>query len=167
MRRYFALKSADGTKAVRPVDPKTLAAILNRTAASDREVALYPSAGIGYESGPSVYNPATGRQRVGGLSTSVGVGVGVGPSQSGASEQERRVMKMELSEKGLPETTASKPLSGYLYFPTAGKNKNGIPVGMQPRQREAARPENTALNPSFPHPLATRPKGSDFTSLAP
>lgn len=87
---------------------------------------LYPSAGIGYESGPRVYDPVTGTPRGGGLSTSAGVGVGVGPSQSGAGEQDRTTMELELSEKGLPETKASKPLSGYLYFPVTSKKKNGL-----------------------------------------
>ena len=124
-RHHFVLKTAEGTHLSRPADPKTVAAILNRTAGSDREVTLYPSVGIGYESGPR-YDPVTGTQRVGGLSTSAGVGVGVGPSQSGASEQDRRTMEMELSEKGLPDIKTSKPVSGYLYFPVTGKKKSGL-----------------------------------------
>jgi hypothetical protein len=125
-RHHFVLKTADGAHLARPADPKTVAAILNKTAAADREVTLYPSIEIGYESGPRVYDPATGGQRGGGLSTAAGVGVGVGPSQSGASEQDRSAMEIELSEKGLPEIKVSKPLSGYLYFPVSGKKKNGF-----------------------------------------
>jgi len=125
-RHQFALRTADGGSFVRPADPKTVAAIMSKTAASDRDVTLYPSAGIGYESGPRVYDPVTGTQRGGGLSTSAGVGVGVGPSRSGGSEQDRRVMEMELSEKGLPETKASKATAGYLYFPITGKKKNAL-----------------------------------------
>jgi hypothetical protein len=125
-RHDFVLKTADGTNLSRPADPKTVAAILNKTAGSDREVTLYPSVGIGYESGPRVYDPVTGTPRGGGLSTSAGVGVGVGPSQSGASEQDRRTMEMELSEKGLPGIKTSKPVSGYLYFPVTGKKKSGL-----------------------------------------
>jgi hypothetical protein len=126
VRRHFVLKSASGTSFVRAADPKTVAAGLHRAAGSDRNVTLYPSAGIGYESGPRVYDPATGEQRGGGLITSTGVGVGMGPSQSGASEQDRRVMETELSEKGLPECQASKPVSGYLYFPLSGKKKGAF-----------------------------------------
>lgn len=125
-RHQFTLRSADGGSFVRPADPKTVAAIMSRTAASDRDVTLYPTAGIGYESGPRVYDPVTGTQRGGGLSTSAGVGVGVGPSRSGSSEQDRRVMEMELSEKGLPEIKTSKPTAGYLYFPISGKKKNAL-----------------------------------------
>jgi len=125
-RRDFALKSADGANFARPSDPKTVAAVLNRAASSDRQVTLYPSAGIGYESGPRVYDPVTGGQRGGGLRTSAGVGVGVSPSQSGASEQDRRAMEMELSEKGFPETKTSKAISGYLYFPVRGKKKSAL-----------------------------------------
>jgi len=72
----------------------------------------------------TVYDPVTGGQRGGGLSTGASVGVGTGRPQSGTSEQDRRAMEMELSEKGLPEGKASKPVSGYLYFPVSGKKKH-------------------------------------------
>jgi hypothetical protein len=125
-RRDFVLKSADGSNVARPADPKTVAAILQKAAGSDRDVTLYPSVGIGYESGPRVYDPVNGGTRGGGLTTAAGVGVGVGPSRSGTSEQDRRAMEMELSEKGLPEGKASKAVSGYLYFPVSGKKKSGL-----------------------------------------
>src|SRR5262245_12466143 len=125
-RHHFVLRTAEGTHLSRPADPKTVAAVLNRTAGSDREVTLYPSVGIGYESGPRVYDPVTGTPRGSGLSTSAGVGVGVGPSQSGASEKDRRAMETELFEKGLPDIKTSKPVSGYLYFPVTGKKRNGL-----------------------------------------
>src|SRR5262245_45250447 len=125
-RHHFVLKTAEGTNLSRAADPKTVAGVLARTAGSDRDVALYPSVGIGYESGPRVYDPVTGTPRGGGLTTSAGVGVGIGPSQSGASEQDRRTMETELSEKGLPDIKTSKPVSGYLYFPATGKERNGL-----------------------------------------
>jgi len=122
-RRDFILRKADGGILARPSDPKTVAAILQKTAASDRDVTLYPSVGVGYESGPRVYDPVTGTQRGGGLHTAAGVGVGVGRSQSGASEQDRKTMELELSEKGFPEGKAERPLCGYLYFPLTTKKK--------------------------------------------
>ena len=44
-------------------------------------------------------------------------------SHSGSSERDRVTMQTELSEKGLPEGTASAPVAGYLYFPLT-KEKN-------------------------------------------
>jgi hypothetical protein len=46
----------------------------------------------------------------------VGVGIGSRGDQPGSSEKDRSVMETELSEKGLPEGTASAPVAGYLYF---------------------------------------------------
>jgi hypothetical protein len=122
-RRDFILKKADGGVLARPSDPKTVAAILQKTAGSDRDVTLYPSVAVGYESGPRAYDPVTGTQRGRGVYIATGVGVGVGPSQSGASEQDRKTMELELSEKGFPEGKAERPFCGYLYFPLATKQK--------------------------------------------
>jgi hypothetical protein len=61
----------------------------------------------------------------GGVYTSTGVSVGFGSpgTQPGSTEADRTAMEMELSEKGLPEGTASAPVAGHLYFPIA-KKKN-------------------------------------------
>ena len=122
-RRDFILRKADGEVLARPSDPTTVAAILQRTAASDRDVTLYPSVGVGYESGPRGYDPGTGTQRGGGLTTAVGVGVGIGHSGSGASDQDRKTMALELSEKGIPQGKAGGPVCGHLYFPLTTKKK--------------------------------------------
>ena len=78
------------------------------------DVTVVPVASIGYENGIDLY---TGQRRSG-ISTSTGVGVGVGkPKQKPAStEADRRIMELELSEKGLPEGNSTQPVSGYLYF---------------------------------------------------
>lgn len=107
----------------RPADPKAIAASLQKAASSDRDVTLYPTATIGYESGPGYYDPMTGTRRGGGLYTGVGVGVGVGNPGRGTSEQDRRTMETELTDKGLPEGAVSKPVSGYLYFPLKDRKK--------------------------------------------
>jgi hypothetical protein len=124
-RRDFVLRGADNGIVARPGDPKAIASTLHRANGSDREVALYPSVGIGYESGPRTYDPATGEQRGGGLRTAAGVGVGVGGSQAGSTEQDRKTMELELTEKGLPEGETSKPVAGYLYFPLKARKKAG------------------------------------------
>jgi hypothetical protein len=51
------------------------------------------------------------------------VGIG-GPNGRGYPE-DRRVMETELTEKGLPEGSISKPVCGYLYFPIPEKLKKG------------------------------------------
>jgi len=35
-------------------------------------------------------------------------------------------MEVELSEKGLPEGTASVPVAGYVYFPVSSRKKNAV-----------------------------------------
>ncbi len=115
----FALRLAIQQAGVKPGSAPVLAATIQKSAASQRDITIYPSAGVGYESG-TVYDPATGQpRRQGGVTTSVGVGVGVGGSQPapGSSERDRKTMEQELSEKGLPEGQASAPVAGYLYFP--------------------------------------------------
>jgi hypothetical protein len=123
-RRDFVLRGADTEILARPGDPKAVASTLQKTAGSDREVTLYPSVGIGYESGPRVYDPVTGEQRGGGLRTAAGMGVGVGSSQVGTTDQDRRTMELELMEKGLPEGKTSKSVAGYLYFLLKAKKKS-------------------------------------------
>jgi len=124
-RRDFVLRGPDNGILARPGDPKAIASTLQRANGSDREVALYRSVGIGYESGPRTYDPATGEQRGGGLRTAAGVGVGVGGSQAGSTEQDRKTMELELTEKGLPEGETSKAIAGYLYFPLKARKKAG------------------------------------------
>ncbi len=120
--KFFVLKAVDGSGLVRPLDPASIAGILRRTTGDKREVALYPTVGVGYESGG--YNdPYYGGHRGGGWSTGVGVGVGVGRSGGGAAPEDRRVMETELSEKEMPVGLYSERVCGYLFFPVAEKNR--------------------------------------------
>jgi hypothetical protein len=120
--KYFVLKAADGSGLVRPLDPASVAGILRRTTGDKREVALYPTVGVGYESGG--YNdPYYGGRRGGGWSTGVGVGVGIGRSGSGTAPEDRKVMETELSEKEIPAGVHSERVCGYLYFPIPEKNR--------------------------------------------
>ncbi len=118
----FALRIANTQNTARPANPRAIAAILHKDAAKGG-VDVYPSVGVGYESGPRGYDPATGTVRGGGVRTSVGVGVGVGGPHAASTDQDRRTMELELSEKGLPEGATSKPVAGYLYFPLVAKKK--------------------------------------------
>ena len=62
----FVLRTGDSDIAARPSEAKVLAAKLQKKAASlnDRDITVYPSAGVGYETGG--YDPITGQRRQGG-----------------------------------------------------------------------------------------------------
>lgn len=125
----FVLRVNGTDVATKPSTAEVLAAKLQKQSApppsSGHDVGVYPTAGVGYESGGR--DPITGQRRGGGVVTTAGVGVGIGGPQgpqAGSTDRDRRTMELELSEKGLPEGEASAPVSGYLYFalPT-GKDK--------------------------------------------
>ncbi len=120
----FSLRLPSSDVAVRPMSPRLAAARVQKDKTAKRTVDLYPSVGVGYETGRT-YDPITGQQRPGGVYTSTGVGVGVG-GPSGPSDRDRGVMEMELTEQGLPEGMASAPVAGHLYFPSSAKRKSGI-----------------------------------------
>ena len=111
----FSVRVLGSETAVKPSSAKVVAASIQKSAESQRDVTVSPSVGVGYESGP--YGHGTYRE--------VGVAVGISEpgSHSGSSERDRDTMQTELSEKGLPEGTASAPVAGYLYFPLT-KKKN-------------------------------------------
>lgn len=123
----FVLRVSGTDVATKPSTAEVLAAKLQKKAtpsAGSHDVVVYPSAGVGYESGG--YDPVTGQRRPGGVVTSTGVGVGIGGSQppaAGSTDRDRRTMELELSEKGLPEGSAVAPVSGYLYFSLPDKDK--------------------------------------------
>lgn len=119
----FVLRVPGTDIATKASSAEVLAAKLQKKASPSSsggpDVTVYPSAGVGYESGG--YDPVTGQRRPGGVVTSTGVGVGVGmggsqPPKPGSSDRDRRTMELELSEKALPEGSASAAVSGYLYF---------------------------------------------------
>jgi hypothetical protein len=121
----FTLRRTGSDTATKPSSAKVAAATLQKSAREQRDISVSPTVGVGYESG-NVYDPATGRQRRGGVYTSTGVGVGIGSkgSDPGSSEKDRAVMETELSEKGLPEGTTATPVAGYLYFPISRVKKD-------------------------------------------
>ena len=120
----FALRSGASDVAVRPSDAGVIAGRILKSAPSQREVAVYPQVGIGYESGPRVRDPVTGEIRGGGVRTSAGVGVGVGETRPGSTDRDREVMQLELEEKGLPQGNAAKAVAGHLYFHLPSRRKN-------------------------------------------
>ena len=101
--------SRDYARAAKPADA---ARVLQRSNAKrgGRDVTLYPHVGVGYSSGGPYHNR--------GWHTSAGVGVGIGDSEPEAStDDDRKTMETELTEKSLPAGTFDKPVAGYLYFP--------------------------------------------------
>jgi hypothetical protein len=105
----------------KPASAKVVASRLQKKAEATRDISIYPSVGVGYGNGG--YDPATGTRAPGGTYKQVGVGVGIGGSgpQPGSTDKDRAAMETELMEKGLPEGTASVPVSGYVYFQVARK----------------------------------------------
>lgn len=131
----FTLVPADSQTVLRPARPQVIATVLQKPAQDARpprapgDITVYPSVGVGYETG-RVYDPVTGRRRNGGWTTSTGVGVGVGGSggpqapPAASTEADRRVMETELTDKGLPEGATARAVAGYLYFPFPGKRRD-------------------------------------------
>ncbi len=109
----FTLRAGNDDQAFFPATPDdVLTDLFPRYEARQRDVRVYPSVGVGYESG------GWGR----GVSTGVGVGVGSGPyPRRGMPGSNRRVMQTELREKALPQGNLTQPAAGYLYFPLTGK----------------------------------------------
>ena len=129
----FVLRISSTDIASRPSTPELLAAKLQKKAEppskSGHDVVVYPSAGVGYETGG--HDPVTGQRRPGGVYTTTGVGVGIGspqqqPPAPGSTDRDRRTMELELSEKSLPEGNADAAVSGYLYFSIPGKKDKKV-----------------------------------------
>ncbi len=119
----FALVTSDGKSSVTPATPEQIASILQKRPESSRDVSLYPTANVGYQSYP-VYT-GTGTKQVGGPVVGAGMGVGVGKSTSAATtDSDRKTMTTELSDKELKSGDVSSPVAGYLYFPVTGKDKS-------------------------------------------
>jgi hypothetical protein len=124
----FALREAGSDIARKPSSAEVVAGRLQPPPKSDqpgdKNVTIYPTAGIGYETGG--IDPITGQPRPGGVVTSAGVGVGIGgqrPSDPQASRADRRTIALELREKGLPEGNTMAPVAGYVYFLVPQKKK--------------------------------------------
>src|SRR6516162_9793320 len=72
-RSSFSLRNANEKSSVTPATPGEIASILQKKPESGRDVTLYPTANVGYQSWP-VYN-GTGVKQVGGPVYGAGVGV--------------------------------------------------------------------------------------------
>ncbi|HEX8985879.1 MAG TPA: hypothetical protein VF767_10615 [Bryobacteraceae bacterium] len=116
----FTLRLEGTDISARPAAPKTIAQVLSKAASGDRDIDVYPTVGVGYESGRG-YDPMYGGR--GGWTTGAGVGVGVGRPRGASTEADRKTMALELGDQQLPEKMITAPVAGYLYFPLAAKNK--------------------------------------------
>ncbi len=126
LKQYdFVLRTSDGKDLVSPASPQTIASIYQKRPDSSRDVTLYPTANVGYVSYPAYDGSGNGRgRRVSGPVYGVGMGVGVDQSTSAATtDSDRQTMETELRDKELKDAEVSKPVSGYLYFPIATKQK--------------------------------------------
>lgn len=122
----FAISTVGTESASKPASARVVAATLQKKAADTRDVSVYPSVGVGY--GSAGYDPVTGTRTPGGTYKQVGVGVGIGGNgpQAGSTDKDRAAMETELSEKGLPEGSASAPVAGYVYFPMTRKKGTSL-----------------------------------------
>lgn len=73
----FVLHVSGQDRALRSENPKVVAASLQKTEGSKRDIAIIPHAEVGYESGRRGYDPTTGTygRTTGGIYTSTGIGV--------------------------------------------------------------------------------------------
>ncbi|PWU06930.1 MAG: hypothetical protein C5B51_11315 [Terriglobia bacterium] len=117
----FLLRSTAGAETARAASGSAIAAALQSKNApqpgKSRDVSVYPTATVGYESGG--YDPVTGQRRRG-VYTGVGVGVGVGqpqPPGPAGTDRDRTTMQQELEDKSLPAGKTTSAVAGYLYFP--------------------------------------------------
>lgn len=129
----FLLSQGSDENGSRAASPLAVAEMLTQNReAKDRhpigkDIALYPTADVGYETGT---DPMTGR-RVSGTTTGVGMGVGIGgspagpPPPPGAVAYERDRMANELADRSFPDGIVSEPVAGYLYFPRPSKKARG------------------------------------------
>lgn len=141
----FLLRAGKGgeKKVLRPASPASIAGVLQRKEAPPEpsDITLYPSVGVGYETGPGYYDPVYGSRRGGGLRTSVGLGVGIGqagPPPPASTPADRKIMELELSEKALPQGSATRPVAGYLYFPRPSANLKNASLELEYKSEEAA-----------------------------
>ena len=120
----FALRVDDGKDTISPASPEEIASIYQKRPQSSRDVTLYPTANVGFESYP-VYDPVSGTtRRAGGPVYGAGIGVGVGSTTSAATtDSDRKTMETELRDKELKDGDVSKPVAGYIYFPITTKEK--------------------------------------------
>ena len=102
-------------RALQSENPKVIASLLQRNAASKREVIVVPQVIVGYETGGG-RDPVTGTyNRRSGVYTSTGVGVAIGDAEP-PNPKDEETMALELSEKGLPAGVFRRPVAGHLYF---------------------------------------------------
>jgi hypothetical protein len=128
----FTLREAGKDLGVKPSSADVLAAALEvrpPNPQSEQKAGVSTESSIGYERGTS-RDPYTGEtvKRSGVYERqSVGVGIPIGGKQQSPeskAEQSRMAITNELTEKGLPETSAWEPVAGYLYFSVPKKSKN-------------------------------------------
>jgi hypothetical protein len=129
----FMLREAGMELGTKPSTPDVLSARLEvRPVTPDREhrPGVSSSSDIGYER--TTQQTGSDHTTSGGVvqRSSVGVGIPIGGSggsrlpEGRTAEGNRRAIEAELTEKGLPETSAWDPIAGYLYF-SLPKKKGG------------------------------------------
>jgi len=123
----FALIASGSEVRRKPQSAGAISAKLEGAPSPSGGVETTTSASIGYDTG-TYTDPVTGQpvhEHSTARSASVGVNAGNGNSTSpAAAELDREMKERELREKALPETKTAIPVSGYLYFSVAKRQKN-------------------------------------------
>ena len=120
----FTLRNVATDEAVRPSSADVVVAMVRKEVGPSRTVNVAPSAGVGYQSG--IYDPVVGSQAPGPIyQAGVAVSTPSAGPRPGSTEKDRQTMENELAKQSLPEGQATAPVSGFLYFPIAGKKKGG------------------------------------------
>ena len=107
----FSLRVARANTAVKPSTATAVATNWQQLFRVQRDVKAEPSAEV-------AVGPHNGH-----IEAQVGVETDYGAPHS-ASEKDRATVEAELTDKGLPEGTASSPVAGYLYFPILSRKKH-------------------------------------------
>jgi hypothetical protein len=128
----FSLQPEDADYSARPMSAQVVASRLEKKSESTRQVTTTQTAGVGYESGTYI-DPVTGRPvKYHAVTTDVGTGVAVDPAgYPRQTDRDRDNLETELAEKALPEGTATKPVAGYLYFPSSIREKKRTPLQLK------------------------------------
>ena len=124
----FLIKAGKKSDGTRTADATTVASVMQQKNmprdTGRKDVSVYPSARVGYESGT---DPYTGR-KVHGTYTEVGVAATKDPIDdpnrgpryppaSGVDPQQVQALEDQLAKKALTSGEVTKPAAGYIYFP--------------------------------------------------
>ena len=120
-RDDFQLMVSGDNERLGAEEPATVAAYLQKTAPVYRDVTVTPEVGAVYRTGrpqpDPTFDPNYPIDRASRrLTVRTGADIRFGDQTGGLTDEDRKVMETELSDKGLPEGKTNRQVVGYLYF---------------------------------------------------